>query len=136
MPDETERFTPPRPAIPVARTKQGEPESFALQQVRAVDTPNANQMNSPENRAAGKQIAEMTRSLRAKKAWQTRRANATVKSMPKRKTGRLPELAAPYGSDPYKQLADHHRTATFTAKEAVELARLMVDYPFLRRLVE
>jgi hypothetical protein len=124
MTDETERFTPPRPAIPVARTKQ-----------RVADA-EANQMNSPENRAAGKQIAEMTRSLRAKKAWQTRRAHATVKSTPKRKAGKSPLLAAPYGSDPYKQLADHHRTATFTVQEAVELARLMVDYPFLRRLVE
>ena len=74
----------------------------------------------------------MERSLRAKKAWQTRRANATVKSTPKPRVhdGQV------YDGKEWKNLPDRHRPAVFTAKEAVELARLMVDYPFLRRLVE
>ena len=73
MNDETERFTPPRPAIPVRKQEQrvadAEREATPMLQY-GKDTQLA------KNSAGWSKAAE--RSLRAKKAWRTRRANATV----------------------------------------------------------
>ena len=53
------------------------------------------------------------RSLAAKKRWEKRRADAVVANTPR----------------PPVQMS-------LTVQEAIQLARLIVDYPFLRRLLE